>query len=189
MRARSKSLKPPSASCDFVRWTQPVAFRSTTCDRAFCAPTPLHCAQCSTRRQTHRDDETRCIAHEERAAISQDQCFGTYGFISRGYQAARPPPEIRRRGGRPPKKAPSRPRAHRQPRLSEPEAGCATDRGTAATLAVLLSLRAWGLPASVRRRGAGARDHGATGTRTRNRGVRRPNRDGTFKLPCELTGS
>ena len=31
------------------------------------------------------------------------------------YQATRPPPEIRRRGGRPPRKAPSRPRAHRQP--------------------------------------------------------------------------
>ena len=34
------------------------------------------------------------------------------------YQATKPPPEIRRRGGRPPRKAPSRPRAHRQPRLS-----------------------------------------------------------------------
>ena len=37
------------------------------------------------------------------------------------YQATRPPPEIRRRGGRPPRKAPSRPRAHRQPRLSDAE--------------------------------------------------------------------
>jgi hypothetical protein len=39
------------------------------------------------------------------------------------YQAIRPPPEIRRRGGRPPRKTPSRPRAHRQPRPSD-------DRGT-----------------------------------------------------------
>ena len=38
------------------------------------------------------------------------------------YQATRPPPEIHRRGGRPPRKAPSRPRAHRQPRLSDAEA-------------------------------------------------------------------
>jgi hypothetical protein len=38
------------------------------------------------------------------------------------YQATRPPPEIRRRGGRPPRKAPSRPRAHRRPRLSDAEA-------------------------------------------------------------------
>jgi hypothetical protein len=38
------------------------------------------------------------------------------------YQATKPPPEIHRRGGRPPRKAPSRPRAHRQPRLSDAEA-------------------------------------------------------------------
>jgi hypothetical protein len=38
------------------------------------------------------------------------------------YQATRLPQEIRRRGGRPPRKAPSRPRAHRQPRLSDAEA-------------------------------------------------------------------
>ena len=38
------------------------------------------------------------------------------------YQAVRPPPEIRRRGGRPPRKNPSSLRAHRQPRPSDAEA-------------------------------------------------------------------
>ncbi len=37
------------------------------------------------------------------------------------YQATTPP-EIHRRGGRPPRNAPGRPRAHRQPRLSDAEA-------------------------------------------------------------------
>ena len=38
------------------------------------------------------------------------------------YQATRPPPKVHRRGGRPPRKAPSRPRAHRQTQLSDAEA-------------------------------------------------------------------
>ena len=38
------------------------------------------------------------------------------------YQAIGSPPEICRRGGRPPRKTPSRPRAHRQPRPSDAEA-------------------------------------------------------------------